>query len=107
MLYTRYDLKLSDLQLCKLWFLCFYKNYDLPKNLAEIQENLIENHVILEKIPSYKLSEKEIIKVGDSWFVGDGFGNIKYSPNRENKDYIAYVAGNLPISEKYKVLLKD
>ena len=102
MIYIRKDLKLTDLQLCKLWFLCLYKNYDIPKKLTDIPEELLEN-VKLTKISPYKLSTKEIFKAGKSWFVGDGFGNIVYSPNRQNKDYLDYTAGDIPILEKYKV----
>lgn len=106
MIYARKDLKLTDLQLCKLWFLCFYDNYDVPKKLSEIPEELLEN-VKLTKISPYKLSAKEIFKAGESWFVGDGFGNIVYAPNRRNKDYFDYTGGVIPISEKYKVELGE
>ena len=102
MIYVRKDLKLTDLQLCKLWFLCLYKNYDIPKKLSDIPAELLES-VKLIKTPPYKLSAKEIFKAGESWFVGDGFGNITYSPNRRNKDYLDYTVGNIPILEKYRV----
>ena len=102
MIYVRKDLKLTDLQLCELWFLCLYKNYDIPKKLSEIPEDLLET-VKLTKVNSYKLLEKEVFKAGNSWFVGDGFGNITYSPNRRNKDYLDYTVGNIPILEKYRV----
>lgn len=102
MLYVRKDLKLTDLQLCKLWFLCLYKNYDIPKKLSEISEDLLET-VKLTRVNSYKLLEKEVFKAGNSWFVGDGYGNIVYSPNRRNKDFFDYVNGVIPIAEKYKV----
>ena len=102
MLYVRKDLKLTDLQLCKLWFLCLYKNYDIPKKLSEISEDLLET-VKLTKVNSYKLLKKEIFKAGSSWFVGDGYGNIVYSPNRCNKDFLDYSDGVIPIAEKYEV----
>ena len=102
MLYVRKDLKLTDLQLCKLWFLCLYKNYDIPKKLSDIPAELLES-VKLIKTPPYKLSAKEIFKAGESWFVGDGYGNIMYSPNRCNKDFLDYSDGVIPIAEKYKV----
>ena len=106
MLYVRKDLNLTDLQLCKLWFLCLYRNYDIPKKLTDIPEDLLEN-IRLTKISPYKLSAKEIFKVGESWFVGDGFGNIIYSPNRQNRDYLDYVNGDAYISEKYRVDIED
>ena len=106
MLYVRKDIKLTDLQLCKLWFLCLYNNYDLPKKLTEIPEDLLET-VRLSKVSTYKLVKREVLKIGDSWFVGDGFGNIIYSPNRQNSDYLSYTNGDLPISEKYEVTIGD
>ena len=106
MLYVRKDLKLTDLQLCKLWFLCLYNSYDLPKKLTEIPEDLLET-VKLSKVNTYKLVKHEVLKIGDSWFVGDGFGNIIYSPNRQNNDYLSYINGGLPISEEYEVTIGD
>ena len=106
MLYVRKDIKLTDLQLCKLWFLCLYNNYDLPRKLTEIPEDLLET-VKLSKVNTYKLVKREVLKIGDSWFVGDGFGNIIYSPNRQNSDYLSYINGDLPISEKYEVTIGD
>ena len=102
MIYIREDLKLTDLQLCKLWFLCLYKDYDIPEKLTDIPEELLES-IKLTKISPYKIFTKEIFKAGESWFVGDGFGNIVYSLNRQNKDYLDYTAGDIPMLEKYKV----
>ena len=106
MLYVRKDMELTDLQLCKLWFLCLYGNYDLPKKLTEIPKDLLET-VKLNRVNTCKLVDREILKIGNSWFVGDGFGNITYSPNRQNSDYLSYVSGDLPILEKYEVIIGD
>lgn len=92
----------NGLNLCKLWFYTFLGN-DIDKNTIK---KFDENCIILNEVNPYKLVENEIILIGNTYCVGDGYGNIKYCPYRKNEDTENYKKGNLRISKKYEVVWK-
>ena len=90
----------NGLNLCKLWFYALQHDID-RKALKKFDPDLVE----IEEVSAYKIIQdgNEILLIGDSYFVGDGFGNPIYLPCKYNEDYEEYLAGNLRISKKFEV----
>ena len=83
--------------LCKLWFVTLYGT-PLSKNLIK---KFDDSSIKLEEIDPYKLCGDacgEIVVIDGKYYVGDGYGNITYSPFRDKPTQI------LKIDKKYKVM---
>lgn len=88
----------NGLNLCKMWFYAL-KN-DIDKNsFKKFNPDCIK----LKEISQYKLTENEILLINNTYCVGDGFGNIRYSPCRENEDIRNYKLGKERITKKFEV----
>lgn len=88
----------NGLNLCKMWFYSL-KN-DIDKNsFKKFNPDCIK----LKEISQYKLTENEILLINNTYCVGDGFGNIRYSPCRENEDIRNFKLGKERITKKFEV----
>ena len=85
------------LSLCKLWFATLW-----GEDITNIKK-LDISRIKITEIPQYKLVKNEILLIGNTYCVGDGFGNVIYCPYRENEDLIKFKEGWLQIKEKYEV----
>lgn len=87
----------NGFNLCKLWFVTLYGT-PLSKSLIK---KFDDSSIKLEEISPYKLCGEEcgeIIAIDGRYYVGDGYGNITYSPFRDKPTQI------LKIDKKYKVM---
>lgn len=88
----------KGLNLCKMWF--YALSHDIDKNsFKKFDPDCIK----LEEISQYKMAANEILLINETYCVGDGFGNIRYSPCRENQDVKNYKEGKERITKKFEV----
>ena len=93
----------KGLNLCYLWFMTKYGVPYCESTLNNFES--LKSIIKVEKVPSYKVTQDcgEILNINETYYVGDGFGRITYSPCGETEDSIKYTKGYLPIKEKYFV----
>ena len=84
--------------LCLLWFLTkFGEEYNV--DLLDSFDKKVCNLEIKELEPyTLPLGGNEIIKINGDYNIGDGYGNVIYSPCRKE-----YSNGNFRIEAKYSV----
>lgn len=95
----------NGLNLCKLWFWTS-QGHDI-KSLKEKDLKFDDNFISLREVSQYRIVDKEILLLGNSYVVGDGLGNIIYSPCRNNSDIINYLEGNIGITKKFEVIFNN
>ena len=74
-------------RLCKLWFVTKYGK-ELDADLIEEFDKIVDDYIKVEEISQYKLPhpDGEIIVKSGKYCVGDGYGNVIYSPYRKGYD---------------------
>lgn len=95
----------NGLNLCKLWFYTLIGN-DI-KDFKRDLKNFDDSFMTMEEVSQYRIVNYEILLLNKTYCVGNGLGNIVYSPCRQNEDVSAYLNGNIGITKKYEVTLKD
>ena len=96
----------DGLSMCKVWFLTLYgcTLHDAIENFQKLTEEKLK----IEEISAYKIPfpNGEILKINGKWNVGDGFGNVIYSPCRSTDGMQGYSDGQERIEQKYSVTKK-
>ena len=98
---------LDEYKLCELWFLTKFGIVDALKlSKSKFEEGL--KSISIDKIGTYRIlsNGNELLNIGDHWFVGDGYGRVIYSPDRNSQVLQEYKDGRIPISAKYEVSKK-
>lgn len=95
----------KGLNLCKLWFYTLIGNdiKDFKKDLKNFKDDFMK----MEEVSQYRIVTYEILLLNETYCVGNGLGNIVYSPCRVNNDVQQYLDGKIGITKKYEVTLID
>ena len=95
----------GGLNLCKLWFYTLM-GHDI-KDFKKDLKNFKDDFMTMEEVSQYRIVNQEILLLKNTYCVGNGLGNIVYSPCRLNEDVTRYLNGEIGITKKYEVTLKD